>query len=61
MNLALVQPWCSIGSDGSALAIEGPVAARAIRILAASGPFRACWAFTFAIAVCCGWRTQCGR
>jgi N-acyl-D-aspartate/D-glutamate deacylase len=23
MNLALVQPWCSIGSDGSALAIEG--------------------------------------
>ena len=25
MNLALVQPWCSIGSDGSALAIEGPL------------------------------------
>ncbi len=23
MNLALSQPWCSIGSDGSALAIEG--------------------------------------
>jgi N-acyl-D-aspartate/D-glutamate deacylase len=23
MNLALVQPWCSIGSDGSALAVEG--------------------------------------
>jgi N-acyl-D-aspartate/D-glutamate deacylase len=23
MNMALVQPWCSIGSDGSALAIEG--------------------------------------
>jgi N-acyl-D-aspartate/D-glutamate deacylase len=23
MNLALVQPWCSIGSDGSALATEG--------------------------------------
>ena len=23
MNLALRQPWCSIGSDGSALAIEG--------------------------------------
>jgi N-acyl-D-amino-acid deacylase len=23
MNRALVQPWCSIGSDGSALAIEG--------------------------------------
>ena len=23
MNLALIQPWCSIGSDGSALAIEG--------------------------------------
>jgi N-acyl-D-aspartate/D-glutamate deacylase len=23
MNLALVQPWCSIGSDGSALSIEG--------------------------------------
>ena len=25
MNLALIQPWCSIGSDGSALAIEGPL------------------------------------
>jgi N-acyl-D-aspartate/D-glutamate deacylase len=23
MNLALVQPWCSVGSDGSAYAIEG--------------------------------------
>ncbi|WP_435010268.1 N-acyl-D-amino-acid deacylase family protein [Tundrisphaera lichenicola] len=23
MNLALLQPWCSVGSDGSALAIEG--------------------------------------
>jgi N-acyl-D-aspartate/D-glutamate deacylase len=23
MQLALVQPWCSIGSDGSALAVEG--------------------------------------
>jgi N-acyl-D-amino-acid deacylase len=25
MNLALVQPWCSVGSDGSAYAIEGPL------------------------------------
>jgi N-acyl-D-aspartate/D-glutamate deacylase len=25
MNLAMRQPWCSIGSDGSALAIEGPL------------------------------------
>ncbi|HVR72734.1 MAG TPA: D-aminoacylase [Planctomycetota bacterium] len=25
MNLALVQPWCSIGSDGLAHAIEGPL------------------------------------
>jgi N-acyl-D-aspartate/D-glutamate deacylase len=25
MTLALKQPWCSIGSDGSALAIEGPL------------------------------------
>jgi N-acyl-D-aspartate/D-glutamate deacylase len=25
MNLALVQPWCSIGSDGTALAVEGPL------------------------------------
>jgi N-acyl-D-amino-acid deacylase len=25
MNRALVQPWCSIGSDGAALAIEGPL------------------------------------
>jgi N-acyl-D-aspartate/D-glutamate deacylase len=25
MNRALVQPWCSIGSDGSAYATEGPL------------------------------------
>jgi N-acyl-D-aspartate/D-glutamate deacylase len=25
MNLALAQPWCSIGSDGSILAAEGPL------------------------------------
>jgi len=25
MNLALKQPWCSVGSDGSAYAIEGPL------------------------------------
>src|SRR5262249_32687657 len=25
MNLALTQPWCSIGSDGSAYATEGPL------------------------------------
>jgi N-acyl-D-aspartate/D-glutamate deacylase len=25
MNLALQQPWCSIGSDGSAYAIDGPL------------------------------------
>ncbi|HEX7376250.1 MAG TPA: D-aminoacylase [Pirellulales bacterium] len=25
MNLALAQPWCSIGSDGSAYSIEGPL------------------------------------
>jgi N-acyl-D-aspartate/D-glutamate deacylase len=25
MNLALVQPWCSIGSDGSAYAVDGPL------------------------------------
>lgn len=25
MNLAMRQPWCSIGSDGSALATEGPL------------------------------------
>lgn len=25
MNRALIQPWCSIGSDGSALAIDGPL------------------------------------
>ncbi|MHB1557580.1 MAG: N-acyl-D-amino-acid deacylase family protein [Isosphaeraceae bacterium] len=27
MNLALLQPWCSIGSDGSAMAVEGPLRA----------------------------------
>jgi N-acyl-D-aspartate/D-glutamate deacylase len=25
MNLALAQPWCSFGSDGSALAVSGPL------------------------------------
>ena len=25
MNLALKQPWCSVGSDGSAYAIDGPL------------------------------------
>ena len=25
MTLALAQPWCSVGSDGSAYAIEGPL------------------------------------
>ncbi|MDA1052643.1 MAG: D-aminoacylase [Planctomycetota bacterium] len=25
MNLAMTQPWCSIGSDGSAYAIDGPL------------------------------------
>ncbi|MCR9296564.1 MAG: amidohydrolase family protein [bacterium] len=25
MNLAMTQPWCSIGSDGSSLAIDGPL------------------------------------
>ncbi len=25
MNLALLQPWCSVGSDGSAYALEGPL------------------------------------
>ncbi len=25
MNLALVQPWCSVGSDGSAFATSGPL------------------------------------
>ncbi len=27
MNLAMLQPWCSIGSDGSAMAVEGPLRA----------------------------------
>lgn len=25
MNVALLQPWCSVGSDGSAYAVEGPL------------------------------------
>jgi N-acyl-D-aspartate/D-glutamate deacylase len=25
MNLALLQPWCSVGSDGSAYAVDGPL------------------------------------
>ena len=28
MNLAMKQPWCSIGSDGSAYAVEGPLRLR---------------------------------
>ncbi len=27
MNLALSQPWCSVGSDGSALGVDGPLRA----------------------------------
>jgi N-acyl-D-aspartate/D-glutamate deacylase len=27
MNFALAQPWCSIGSDGSGLAVDGPLRA----------------------------------
>ena len=25
MNLALIQPWCSIGSDGRPCTIDGPL------------------------------------
>ncbi len=60
MDLALVQPWCSIGSDGSALAIEGPLRA-VIPTRAASGRFPASWVNTFGIASCYGSKTPCGK
>ena len=61
MNLAMVQPWCSIGSDGSAMAVEGPLRAghphpRELRHVRA-----ACWASTSATAGYCDWRTPCAR
>ena len=39
----LQQPFVSIGSDGTAVKTEGPLA-RAIRIPAITEHFRACWA-----------------
>ena len=47
MNLAMSQPWCSIGSDGRRWRSKAPCAA-AIRTRAASAPSRACSASTFA-------------
>ena len=61
MNLALVQPWCSIGSDGSALRDRGPAAARQsapaqLRHLPArAGRLRP------RAEGCCGWKTRCAR
>ena len=52
MNLALAQPWCSIGSDGSALADRGPAPPRASRTRAASARSRACSASTSASGTC---------
>ena len=60
MNLALLQPWCSIGSDGLALATEGPLR-RGNPHPRASARFRACWASTSATSACCGWRTPSAR
>ena len=59
MNLALVQPWCSIGSDGSAFAVEGP--------LRAGHPHpRSFGTFPRVLGVYVrerrlGWKTPCGR
>ena len=47
MNLALLQPWCSIGSDGSASRSRARCAA-AIRTRATSARSRASWASTSA-------------
>ena len=47
MKFALRQPFVSIGSDGTAVKTEGPLAA-AIRIRATTAPFRACSASTCA-------------
>ena len=49
MNLALRQPWCSIGSDGSAWPSRDP-SAGGIRTRATSARFRASWASTSASA-----------
>ena len=61
MNLAMVQPWCSIGSDGSALAVEGPLRARASASAELRHASRASWANTSATAGYCGSKTPCAR
>ncbi len=60
MNLALRQPWCSIGSDGYAAAIDGPLRRGHGGIPAASAPSPASWASTPARAPS-RWRTPSAR
>ena len=61
MNLALAQPWCSIGSDGSAYATEGAAAARQPapaqlrHVPARAGRLRP------RAAAAAGWKTPCAR
>ncbi len=61
MNLALSQPWCSIGSDGLALNIEGPLRQRSSPSAKLRDRSHGSWANMSAIDACCGWRTPFGR
>ena len=60
MNFALVQPWCSVGSDGSALAIAGPLR-RGHPHPRNFGTFPASWVSTFATASSCESKTPCAK
>jgi len=60
MNLAMTQPWCSIGSDAWLMRRKGRCGV-GIPIRAASARFRASWAFMFGSAACCVWKTPFAR
>ena len=60
MRYALAQPFVSIGSDGSAVSVDGTVGRR-IRIRATTARFRACSAATCARPGCSGSRRPCAR
>ena len=60
MNFVLVQPWCSIGSDGSAFATEG-LLRRGYPHPRNFARFRACWACMRASVACCGSKMPCAK
>jgi N-acyl-D-aspartate/D-glutamate deacylase len=60
MNLALVQPWCSVGPTGRRTRPRGRCGG-GTRTRGTSAPSRGCSASTSARRSCSPWRTRCGR